>query len=123
MFRMKKYFSVVAMCFLLVSIANCQIKKYCYTTYSGEYAMSLFNDGSGKALYQLYNSSGGLVKTMQGEWSMRDEGLYGPAYVITINWTGVNEGMQGLKFIAQFDGYGLLQGIIDSESRVWDNCN
>ena len=54
--------------------------------------MSLFDDGTAKVLYQLYNVSGGLVKTMQGEWSMRDEGVYGPAYVITISWTGTNAG-------------------------------
>ena len=119
---MKKYLSLLAICFLLASMANGQIKKYCYSTYSGQYAMSLFNDGSGKALYQLYNTIGGLVKTMQGEWSMRDEGAYGPAYMITISWTGVNQGMQDLKFVAQFDGNGLLQGIIDSESRVWNFC-
>jgi hypothetical protein len=27
-----------------------------------------------------------------------------------------------LKFVAQYDGYGNLQGIIDGQSRVWNSC-
>ncbi len=84
--------------------------------------MTLFDDGSKKVSYQLFDKSGGLQKTMQGTWTMRDEGLYGPAYKITISWTGVNSGMQELKFLAQFDGGGNLQAIIDSQNRTWNSC-
>lgn len=84
--------------------------------------MSLFDDGSKKAVYQLVNTAGVLQKTMQGEWVLRDEGIYGPAYMLTISWTGVNTGMADLKFVAQYDGYGNLQGIIDSQNRTWNSC-
>jgi hypothetical protein len=70
-----------------------QVKKYCYTTYSGTYSMSLYDDGSKKAVYQLYNTAGVLQKTMQGEWMLRDEGVYGTAYMITFSWTGLNSSM------------------------------
>ena len=119
---MKNILTVTVLCLFLTPFANGQIKKYCYDTYSGSYVMSLFDDGTAKVLYQLYNVSGGLVKTMQGEWSMRNEGVYGPAYVITISWTGTNAGMQDLKYTAQYDGNGSLQGIIDSQSRIWNYC-
>lgn len=99
-----------------------QIKKYCYSNNTGEYAMSLYDDGSKKAVYQLFSTNGNLKKTMVGEWMMLDEGLYGTAYMITITWTGANSGLQDLKFVAQFDGNGKLQGIIDSQSRTWDYC-
>lgn len=119
---MKKLLLILVLLFVFSEVVEGQIKNYCYDTYSGQYVMSLHDDGSGKATYKLFNSSGGLVKTLQGEWSMRDEGLYGPAYVITISWIGANSGLQDLKFTAQFDGNGKLQGIIDSESRVWNYC-
>lgn len=99
-----------------------QTQKYCYSTYAGKYVMSLYDDGTKKAVYQLFNSDGSVQKTMQGEWMLRDEGIYGTAYMLTISWTGVNSGMQELKFVAQYDGYGNLQGIIDSQSRTWDAC-
>lgn len=99
-----------------------QVKKYCYSTYSGTYSLSLFDDGTKKVVYQLYNTAGVLQKTMQGEWILRDEGVYGTAYMLTVTWTGANIGMQELKFVAQYDGYGSLQGIIDSQSRTWNSC-
>lgn len=99
-----------------------QVKKFCYTTEAGSYTMSLFDDESKKSVYQLFNTAGVLQKTMQGEWMLRDEGIYGPAYVLTISWTGANTGMADLKFVAQYDGYGNLQGIIDSQNRTWNSC-
>ena len=84
--------------------------------------MSLYDDGTKKDVYQLYNSSGGVQKTMQGEWMLRDEGIYGTAYVLTVSWTGLNSSMPELKFTAQYDGYGNLQGLIDSQNRTWNSC-
>ena len=107
---------------LSVEFVNAQIKKYCYTTISGKYLVSLNDDETKKVIYQLFDNSGILKKTMQGTWSMRDEGLYGPAYKITVAWTGINSGMQELKFVAQFDGNGNLQAIIDSQNRTWNSC-
>lgn len=99
-----------------------QVNNYCYTTYSGKYVMSLNDDGTKKASYLLYDNSGNIQKAMQGKWMLRDEGVYGTAYVLTITWIGLNAGMQELKFNAQYDGNGSLQGIIDSQSRVWNWC-
>ena len=99
-----------------------QVKKYCYTSYAGTYSMSLFDDGTKKAVYQLYNSAGVVQKTMQGEWMLRDEGVYGTAYMLTIRWTGINSSMPALTFTAQYDGYGNLQGLIDSQNRTWNTC-
>jgi hypothetical protein len=85
--------------------------------------MSLYDDESGKAVYQLFDKNGNLQKTMQGEWIMRDEGIYGgPAYKIIISWTGLNTGMPDLKFIAQINLLGDLQGIIDNRNNIWNAC-
>ncbi len=107
---------------LIATLSFGQVKKYCYTTYAGTYKISLYEDGSKKAIYQLFNTAGVLQKTMQGEWILRDEGIYGPAYMLTLTWTGVNAGMADLKFVAQYDGAGNLQGIIDSQNRTWNYC-
>ncbi len=119
---MKNLLLLTAIFLLSVQISFGQVKKYCYSTYSGKYVMSLYDDGTKKAVYQLFNSNGTIQKTMQGEWILRDEGIYGTAYMITITWSGVNAGLQELKFVAQYDGFGNLQGIIDSQSRIWDSC-
>ena len=66
---------------------------------------------------------GDLQKTMQGVWVIKDEGVYGPAYILTISWTGLNSNMPSLKFVCQYDGNGGLQGIIDSQNRTWNQCN
>lgn len=84
--------------------------------------MSLHNDGSNKAIYQLFNGSGVLQKTMQGNWSMQDIGVYGTSYIIKIRWTGLNSNFPELKFIANFDGNGNLNAITDGESRIWNYC-
>lgn len=110
--------------FIQLSSSENQVKKYCYQTSLGKYVITLHDDGSKIALYQLYdNASGALKKTMKGTWTLRDEGIYGPAPTITIIWTGANEGMTNLKFTAQYDGYGKLQGLIDFQNRTWIGCN
>ncbi len=113
---------LISILFLISNISFSQVKKYCYSTYSGNYSMSLYDDGTKKAVYQLYNSSGDLQKTMQGEWMLREEGVYGTAYVLSVSWTGLNSSMPELKFTAQYDGYGNLQGLIDSQNRTWNSC-
>lgn len=98
-------------------------KKYCFTTSVGKYEIALSEDENKKCIYKLYNPYGELQKTMQGTWVIRDEGVYGPAYMLTISWTGLNVNMPALKFVCQYDGDGKLQGIIDSQSRTWNKCN
>jgi hypothetical protein len=119
---MKKLFFCFVILFFSIAFSNAQVKKYCYSTYSGKYVMTLHNDGSNKAIYQLYNNRGLLQKTMQGIWLMQDEGVYGSAYMITITWTGLNSNLSKLKFIANFDGNGKLNAITDGESRIWNYC-
>jgi len=97
-------------------------KKYCYKTYAGKYEISLFEGEPRKATYKLYNSYGDLQKIMQGNWVIRDEGVYGAAYVLTLTWSGLNSNMPELKFVCQYDGNGKLQGIIDSQNRTWNQC-
>lgn len=118
---MKRLILVLAVVFYSVIVFS-QTKKFCYTTYSGKYMLTLYDDGTKKANYSQYNSSGVVQKTMLGNWMLRDEGIYGPAYMLTITWVGVNAGMQELKFVARYDGYGNLQGIIDSQNRTWNSC-
>jgi hypothetical protein len=101
---------------------SAQIKKYCSYTTSGKYVVSLFDDGSKIAAYQLYSPSGTLQKTMSGTWIIRDEGVYGTAYYLTITWTGSNASMPQLKYVAQYDGNGNLQAIIDGSGRTWTSC-
>jgi hypothetical protein len=60
---------------------------------------------------------------MQGKWKMQDEGVYGSAYKIRISWSGANTNMPELVFLCQFDAFGSIQGIIDSENRTWQICN
>lgn len=104
------------------SLSSINDRKYCYNTYSGKYEISITEGDGRKATYKLYNSYGELQKTMQGTWVIRDEGVYGPAYVLTISWTGLNANMPSLRFVCQYDGNGRLQGIIDSQNRTWNQC-
>jgi hypothetical protein len=104
------------------NIGKGQNRKFCFSNYSGKYEVSLFEDGSKKVIYKLYNGNGVLQKTFQGTWEMRDEGVYGPAYKITISWSGLNSSLPETKYVCQFDGGGILQNIIDNENRTWNQC-
>lgn len=99
------------------------VKKYCYRTSAGKFEIALFEGEERRATYKLYNMYGDLQKTMQGTWVIRDEGVYGPAYMLTLNWTGLNVNMPALKFVCQYDGNGRLQGLIDGQNRSWSSCN
>ena len=99
-----------------------KMRKFCYNTLKGKYELTLFEDGSKKVIYNLYNSSGQIQKTIQGIWEMKDEGVYGSAYKITISWTGSNSSLPEKKYVCQFDGGGILQNIIDNENRTWYQC-
>jgi hypothetical protein len=118
---MKKIFFTI--CILLISFTiNAQTKKYCVENYKGKYEISLSDDGSHKAYFNLYSNSGSLVKMTQGEWSLRDEGVYGAAYILTFTFTGANSNLPAMKFTCQYDGSGNLQALIDNQDRTWNRC-
>jgi hypothetical protein len=97
-------------------------RNYCISTTYNKYILSLFDDGSKKVIYKLYDKNGNLTKTMQGVWEIKDGGVYGAAYFIYISWTGVNSNMVNLKFTCQYNANRVLQSIIDSQGRTWFEC-
>jgi hypothetical protein len=99
-----------------------QSKKYCAFNSNGKYEVNLSNDGSHNALFNLYDNYGDIKKTTQGQWSIRDEGVYGAAYALTFVFTGKNSNLPSMKFICQYDGEGQLQALIDSQNRTWNLC-
>ena len=116
-----KFFLII--CILLVSLSiAAQTKKYCVTNNKGKYEISLLDDGSHKGYFNLYDSYGSLLKTTQGEWILRDEGVYGSAYILTFEFTGVNSNLPSMKFTCQYNGSGQLQALIDNQDRTWNMC-
>ncbi len=97
-------------------------RYYCYTNIKGKYQLGLDDGGAHKVTYQQYNLNGSLIKTVVGKWKLQDEGVYGPAMMLTISFTGKNAGLPPMKFNAQYDGYGNLQGVIDNQGRIWGAC-
>jgi hypothetical protein len=104
------------------SMSSSQQKNYCVTTYKGNYKISLTDDGSFKALYISYDNNGNTLKTVQGKWILRDEGVYGSAYMLTFEFTGANSNLPSMKFNCQIDGNGQIQALIDNQSRTWSQC-
>jgi hypothetical protein len=92
--------------------------KYCSYNKGNKYELTLINDGSGNALYKLFNSNGVLIKVVNGKWSIKDEGFYGNANKLTFE----NSTSQSMKFLCQYDGYGNLQNLIDSLNVSWFKC-
>lgn len=97
-------------------------KKYCVNTIKGRYEITLLDDKTYTVYYKLYDKLGKLIKTVQGKWTLKDEGAYGPAYRLTINFTGVNSNLPAMKFTCQYDGNGTLQALIDNQDRTWNWC-
>lgn len=112
---------LITFVFFSFSIAA-QTKKYCVESYKGKYEVSLSDDGTHKAYFNLYNTSDELIKMTQGEWSIRDEGVYGSAYILTFEFTGVNSNLPSMKFTCQYNGSGQLQALIDNQDRTWNMC-
>jgi hypothetical protein len=100
-----------------------KIHKFCINNLAYKYVISLNDDDSKLVKFQLYDIyTGELKKTIKGTWMLRDEGIYGPAPTLTISWTGVNTGIQDLKFTAIYSGNGKLQSLMDYENRIWNSC-
>lgn len=97
-------------------------RNYCISTTANKYILSLFDDGSKKVIYKLYDKNGNLTKTIQGVWVIKDEGVYGAAYFLYISWSGLNSNMPNLKYTCQYDAKRVLQSIIDSQGRTWFEC-
>jgi hypothetical protein len=104
------------------SSESVNLKKYCVTNYKGKYEISLLDDGSHKGYFNLYDNNDNLLKTTQGDWILRDEGVYGAAYVLTFEFTGVNSNLPSMKFTCQYNGSGQLQALIDNQDRTWNMC-
>jgi hypothetical protein len=98
-------------------------RNYCISTSSNKYILSLFDDGSKKVIYKMYDLNGNLSKTIQGVWEINNEGVYGSAYILKTSWTGLNSGMPSLRFTCQYYAGGKLQSIIDSQNRTWYECD
>lgn len=118
---MKKKYIIIIL--LLINFGlSAQNSKYCFETYKGKYEIYLIDDGTFKASFNLYDSNGNLLKSTQGKWTIRDEGVYGSAYRLTYEFTGINSNLPSMKFTCQYDGYGQLQAIIDDQDRTWNKC-
>lgn len=98
------------------------IKKYCVNTVKGKYEITLLDDKTYTVSYKLYDKLNKLIKTVQGKWTLRDEGVYGTAYRLTIDFTGANSNLPSMKFTCQYDGSGNLQSLIDNQDRTWNWC-
>ncbi|WP_366520898.1 DUF1573 domain-containing protein [Flavobacterium sp.] len=98
------------------------IRKYCVYTYKGKYEISLLDNKTFIGYYKLYDNQNNLIKTVQGRWTLRDEGVYGSAYRLTFDFTGANSNLPSMKFTCQYDGSGQLQALIDNQDRTWDLC-
>jgi hypothetical protein len=118
---MKKIYLLILVLFISAGL-NAQTKKYCFVTYKDKYEISLSDNGSHSAFLNLYDNNGNLLKSTQGEWTIRDEGVYGAAYRLTFSFTGKNSNLPSMKFTCQYDGSGLLQALIDSQERTWSWC-
>lgn len=103
--------------------SNINIKKFCIGTSQNKYEITISEGGSMEVIYKLFNTQGVLLKTMNGNWSIQDEGVYGAAYKLKLTWGGVNSKMPPLVFLCQYDAYGNIQGIIDSQNITWEKCN
>jgi len=86
---------------------------------NGRYQLGLDDGGAHNITYQQYNPSRSLIKTVVGKWTLQDEGVYGPAMTLTLSFTGKNAGLPFMKFIAQYDGFGNLQGVIDNQRTMY----
>jgi hypothetical protein len=100
-----------------------EYKKFCYKTATSKYELTLEEGSDNKTFYKLYNSSGDLVKTMQGYWEIRDEGVYGSLFVLIIKWSGSNDNLPNLKYTCQYNSNRQLQQLIDSQKRNWYPCD
>ena len=129
---MKKIIIFTLICFLVKltstaqnndKILNGDVKKFCYTTASSKYELTLEEGSDNKTFYKLYNTSGDLVKTMQGYWEIRDEGVYGSLFVLIIKWSGLNADLPNLKYTCQYNSNRQLQQLIDGQKRNWYPCN
>jgi len=105
-----------------ISSMKLDYRYYCYTNINGRYQLGLDDGGAHYVTYQQYNLGGSLIKTVVGKWILQDEGVYGPAMILTISFTGKNAGLPSMKFNAQYDGFGNLQGLIDNQGRIWGTC-
>jgi hypothetical protein len=120
---MKKIYLLILLLMFSIHYTNAQSKEYCISNSTGKYEITLSGDGSNNATFNLYDNNGNLKKATQGEWILRDEGVYGPSYVLTFVFTGKNANLSPMKFTCQYDGYGNLQALIDSQSRTWNKCS
>jgi hypothetical protein len=129
---MKKVILFTSFCFLAVLTLNAQkndkisigeYKKFCYKTATSKYELTLEEGSDNKTFYMLYNSSGDVVKTMQGYWEIRDEGVYGSLFVLIIKWSGLNDNLPNLKYTCQYNSNRQLQQLIDSQKRNWYPCD
>jgi hypothetical protein len=111
---MKTLITILIALFFTLKSSGQGVESYCFATSKGEFKITLVDEGK-SAFYNLFNSSGSLQKSMVGKWSIRENTL-------VITWTGANAGMPDLRMACQRRADNSIKALLDSESRVWNNC-
>jgi hypothetical protein len=111
---MKTLITILIALVITVKSSGQGIESYCYETSKGEFKITLMDEGK-SAFYNLFNSSGSLQKSMVGKWRISENTL-------VITWTGANAGMPDLRMACQRRSDNSIKALLDSESRVWNNC-
>ena len=106
---------------LIIIFSFAQTKSYCYSLSSGElYKLNLYesSEASSKAVYNLYDKNGYLLKSLKGTYSILDEGVYSPARKIIADFNGYQ-----VKWLILYNTEGEAQSIQDEiKNTIWDKC-
>ena len=111
----KILFTISVALFCTLKSVGQSIESYCYSTLKGEFKITLMEDGK-SAFYNLFDANGSLQKTMVGKWVIRES-------TVVITWTGSNAGMPDLRMACQRRSDDSIKALVDSESRIWNNCS
>jgi len=104
---------------IIVNACFSQSKNFCASDAVGKkYELNLV-EGAGKITAKTYSSSGALIGTLNGTWSIQNEGVYGSAYFLTAVFSSGT-----MKFLVIGDGTGDIQKLQDVvANREFYPCN
>lgn len=104
---------------IIVNASFSQSKNFCASDAVGKkYELNLV-EGAGRITAKTYSSSGALIGTLNGTWSIQNEGVYGSAYFLTAVFSS-----GAMKFLVISDGTGDIQKLQDVvANREFYPCN
>ena len=118
-------FVLTILSFLTPNSLFSQERKFCSNNGKDNFEITIYDsfaEDLHKVSYILKNSSGQIIKVINGTWELKKFNSSELKFQLTIHWAGVNAGLPETIFICELDDNNNVIALIENNNLRWLRC-